>query len=101
MTPTSGDAPYTFTAEIKNKDSINFVRYGLEYRVSSSTTACPTGSQTSANVPIVANSILSNGFYVQEGNSVPAGTCRTGSLIIRNLTDNSIVDFKNISIDNL
>lgn len=101
VNPTSGSAPYTFTAAFDNKDNIDFANYALEFRAGTTVGSCGTGVQSGANQTIVVSSLMDSGTYVQPGNSVPSGSCRVHSLIIRDLSDGSVVDSMNVDIDNV
>ena len=101
VTPTSGEPPYTFTADINSKMNIDNVHYALEFRTSTSTTSCPVGVQSGSNQLPPVNALLNTGTFIQNGGAVPVGSCKAHSLIIVDLSDNSVIDYMNVDIDNI
>lgn len=99
MTPTSGDAPYVYTATFENQSNFDGIHYALEVRSSTSVGSCPAqGSGTTLQE--FADSLLSDGSYTQVDNSVPSGSCRTTSLRIVELKSGSYVNAGSVNIDN-
>lgn len=100
VTPTSGSAPYLYTASFENAQNIDFVNYGLEFRSGTSSDACPTGVQSGSSAMSAAVQLVTTGEF-STPNSVPSGSCRTVSLILRDLTSGDIITSMNVQIDNL
>lgn len=99
VTPTSGDSPYVLTAVLGNKEEINGIYYSLELYTSNQVGSCFLGVASGAVAPSWAQSLLNNGAYTVN-TSVNVGSCRTYTLIIRDLTTNDVLDSKNVYIDN-
>lgn len=99
VTPTSGASPYEYSASFVNGKNIDDTHYVLEFRNSTAVGSCPV-SGSGADQPGVAESILATGSFVQLGNSVPSGSCRTSSLVIIDLSTGSVIDESAINIDN-
>lgn len=100
VTPTSGSAPYVLSATFGNKDSIDNVDYALELRTSVLVGSCFVGVATGNPIAGAASSLLNTGVSSVTG-SVPAGSCRTYSLIIRDLSNNSILASQNVNVNNV
>lgn len=99
VTPTSGDAPYVYTADFTGKDVIDGVSFSLEARTTVLVNECFLGMSDGVNSQTIVDNILNTGSHTSM-TSVGAGFCRTVSLIIRNMNTGMVVDYKNITIDN-
>lgn len=99
VTPTSGDAPYVYTADFSSKDLIDGVSFDLEARTTVLENECFVGVSDGVNSPTIVNNLLDTGSHTSM-TSVGAGYCRTVSLIIRSLVTGQVVDYMNITIDN-
>lgn len=100
VTPTSGAGPYVLSASFDNISSIDFVNFSLEIRSANDTESCFLGVATGTNVPSLVANLLNTGESVLSS-SVPVGTCNTRSLIIRDLSTDTVIDSQNIYIDNI
>ena len=81
--------------------SIDFVNYSLEFRAGTTVGSCGSGVQVGANQQTIVSAIMVSGSAVQTGTSVPSGSCRVFSLIIRDLSDGSVLDSMNVTVDNV
>lgn len=99
VTPTAGDAPYVLNATFDNIASIDFINYSLELRSSSQVGSCFMDVSEGPDTPSISQSLLASGSATLL-NSVPAGSCSTRSLIIRDLSTNAIIESQNVYIDN-
>ena len=99
VTPTSGDGPYTFTAEFLNKDAFNF---GYQLRFSESEPAvgaCPPPASASLVIPSIATGLLANGT-ANRASVIPDGECRTFKIEVRGLS-NEVLDMQYVSVSNI
>ena len=99
VTPTSGDAPYVFTANLAFDGRIDFVNFSLEFRVTTQTGSCFVGVSEGTNLVNAAQAILDSGTYTLNS-SFDVGSCATVSLIIRDLLSGDVFDYANVFIDN-
>lgn len=99
VTPTSGTAPYTFTADFLNKESFDF-GYVLEFWRNESTfqTCAPPEAATTA-VPSAAESLLKDDVY-QRQVPVTEDRCQTFRLDIRDSLGN-VIDTQSVTISNV
>lgn len=100
VTPTSGSAPYTFTATFLNKSS-----FGSEYRLRfhlspQSEGVCLPPESAVTNIIVGANALLENGVYVRETGTVPNGNCVTYRLTVLDSID-QVIDMKFVTVSNV
>lgn len=100
VTPTSGDAPYILSADIADKVNIDGVNYALEVRPNTTIGSCLVGISTDPSNTNIVQSLLATDSYMVSGN-VNVGSCRTYSLIIRDLRTDTIISSENAVIDNV
>lgn len=100
VTPSSGAGPYTLTASFANASLLDGVTYALELRASIQDVSCNTGMSEGTNQPGAVQSLLDTGSHVAEQPVNPT-LCRTYSLIIRDVVNNTVIQFTNAYIDNL
>lgn len=101
VTPTSGTVPFLYEAQFSNKFLINGSDYALTYKVQTSVGSCPAPADTGTTQTQVANDLLQYGQHTQTAGNIPAGSCRTGSLIITHVDSGDVVDIAGINIDNV
>lgn len=99
VTPTSGTAPYSFTATFLNKYLLDGVNYNLLMLSTNSTVSCPAIGSLSTVIG-GASSLLSNGAFTL-GASVAPGSCTSYSLIIVRVSDSFVVQRLTVSVSNL
>lgn len=99
VTPTSGDAPYNFTATIESDMLIDNVKYSISLRSSGGSGTCPAEG-TTTNIPIGATSLLESGSYTVV-DSVPADVCRAYTLSIRDIETNTVISTATVQISNI
>lgn len=100
VVPTSGVAPYVFTAVLKNKYLLDGVRYSLEVATSTATGTCQTDPNLGILQPALTAEVLATGSYTRSG-SVAVGTCASSILRIRDvstglLTQSSFANINNV-----
>lgn len=100
VTPTSGTAPYTYTAEFVNRLGFDLGLYVTEFRSVTLIGSCPTDALSGPNVPGTADNLLNSGVHIAQ-TSVPAGECRRTVYLVRRLSDNEIVSQMSVNIDNV
>lgn len=100
VVPTSGEAPYLLTASFTEIAFINNVLYRLEVRISQDTAACPPFTSSGSRSVPIETALLSTGEFVIT-NNVVAGSCRTYSVLIRNLITDTIVSQSSVSVSNI
>lgn len=99
VTPTSGDAPYTFTAQISDAVNIDGGRYTLLFQSTTAVGSCPPlGSST--NVPGGVDALLATGQSTDTVD-VPAGSCRTYTLRIRDNELGTYISSENVQVSNV
>lgn len=101
VTPTSGAVPFLYQAQFGNKSNIDGINYALSYRVNTSVGSCPPVENAGTNQAQVASDLLEFGEHTQTMGNIPAGSCRTGSLIITHVPTGDVVDIKGVFIDNV
>lgn len=100
VTPTSGDAPYTLSASFVDTTYIDGVNYRVRVQSSVSVGSCPSiGTSEPLGVSQVNQLVVSGSTITNP--VVPAGSCRTFTLDILRLSDNSVVDSSSVSVDNI
>lgn len=99
VTPTSGEAPYLFTAIIDNASLIDGVLYTATVMYSTSPNSCPLeGNSTPWNAGQINDLINGNGTTVNT--SVNPGICRTWTLNVFRVSDSTVVASSSVSVDN-
>lgn len=99
VTPTSGDGPYTFTAEFLNKNAFDF-GYLLRFSESEPAVgACPPPASATLVIPSTAANLLENGVATRSAN-VPAGECRTYKIEVRDASG-AVLDMQFVSVSNI
>lgn len=101
IAPTSGTAPYTFTAEFSNKLGVELGLYGVELLVATSVGSCPSPPITGVNQSVNANILFNTGTFVQTGGTIASGSCRNHNLLIREISSGSIVSQLSALINNV
>ncbi len=101
VTPTSGNAPYVFTANISNKANLMPGYYSLEFRGVGAVGSCPSDGIPGNNIPLAVEQIMATNSYTQVSPNVMPGACRVSTLIIRDLKTNSIVSQSTVQVSNL
>lgn len=99
VTPTSGAGPYTLTADITNKDSFNYNRYALTLSFTDAVGSCPASGVATVLVSGAVN-LLESGSFAHPL-VVATGSCRTYTLRVRDLVTGSIVQFMNVTVNNV
>lgn len=100
VTPTSGEAPYTFTANVENATLIDGVLYSASVMYSTSSESCPlVGNSTAWSSEQVNNLIFGDSRILNQ--NVNPNTCRTFTLEILRVSDSTVVASSNVSISNL
>ena len=99
VAPTSGTGPYQMSAEFYNIADLDGVNYALELRATNTEGSCDMDVSSGQNQPPGVDALLANGVY-QIGAPVPSGSCRTYSLIVRDLSDGTIISSENVYLDN-
>lgn len=99
VTPTSGNAPYTFTASFSRKELIDGVNFGLTVRTSVQEDSCATVG-TGTNSVMIAAALLASGSYVSGSTSVSSGSCSTYTARITNLITGEVVSISSVTVDN-
>lgn len=101
VTPTRGANPYILNADVDNFSVINGVHYRATVSSTRATGSCPAlGVSSAMNANAVAQ--LVSGVPVDTGAStVATGDCRTWTLTIIKVSDNSIIDQSSVSVSNL
>ena len=80
---------------------INGSDYELAYRVRIFEGSCLPFEDTGTNQNQVAADLLQYGQHTQTAGNIPVGSCRTGSLIIREVSSGDVIDIAGITIDNV
>lgn len=99
VTPTSGEAPYTFTAEFNNQKLIDGVRYILQFRYSEGVGLCPSLG-ISNNIFVGIAPLLETGSYVTNA-VIPIGSCRAYTLSIKDNVNNVTYNNVTVTVDNV
>ena len=100
VTPTSGDAPYVFTAEFDNIESFIPQRYLLLFRSNTSVGSCSSSISGNFN-PTAAADLLNEGVYTLESPSVPVGSCNRYRITVYDVVNNSSLENVDVTIDNV
>lgn len=99
VTPTSGTAPYTFTADLGAAVNIDDKRYSLLFQSTTAVGSCPPlGSAT--NVPNGVDALLATGQYISN-DDVPVGSCRTYTLRIRDNVLGTFIASESVQVSNV
>lgn len=101
VAPTSGGLPYTFNATFADQESFIPSRYGLELRQHTNTNSCPAPGDQGTLLVGAAAELLNSGEYIQTISTVPAGSCRTYNLIIRDLRTGAMLSMMSTNVDNV
>lgn len=100
VTPTSGSAPYVFTAEFSAKESLFSDLYVLEVRPRTSAGSCPGPATSGSRSSGAEQSILLYDNYTVL-TSVPAGSCLGTTIVIREIASDTIVSQATAQVSNL
>lgn len=98
--PTSGEPPYTLSADINGAEFIDNVYYRASVRSSGATGNCPTRGTAAPLSPTSLNALIKTGTTTSTLD-VPLGDCRTYTLEIFDVSDNSLVAEASTSVDNV
>lgn len=101
VTPTSGNAPYNFTASFLNKSAYDSGLFSVEFRQATEVGMCPVDALAGTNNAPIALELFNNEAYSYSTGNVPAGSCRTYSLLIRRLSDNVVESIMSVTVDNI
>lgn len=101
VTPTSGAVPFLYEAQFSNKFLINGNDYALSYRVQTTVGSCAPPADTGATQNNVAEALLKYGQYTQTMGTIPEGSCRTGTLVLKHVSSGVVVQMAAVNIDNL
>lgn len=101
VTPTSGDAPYILNADISNKLGFELGLYSLELRNATNAGSCPAPIYSGGMLTPQAVELLTLGTTTITTPSVPTGSCRIYTLLVRNIVTGSRVSEKTVSINNV
>lgn len=101
VTPTSGDGPYTVTATVANSENIDGVNYYATVGTDVGVGSCPLEGSSNLWEQFSVDLLLNTGTRTTSYPNVPAGSCRTLSLRIMRVYDNSVVAVSSASIDNV
>lgn len=100
ITPTSGAAPYVYTAQFSNKEMLSTGEYFLQAVSQTTAGSCVNPAASGTSNPTIVTSILNTGQYTNTF-SVPVGSCSVVALQIRRVSDNVIVSRELAQISNL
>ena len=100
VTPTSGEGPYLFTADVNRKALVNGVYYKATVRSSGSTSNCPSSGNGAELSEVLVQELLKNGQVSYES-SVPVGNCTTFTLRLIGMSTNVVVSQASVSVNNL
>ena len=100
VSPTSGSAPYVLEADFENRLGFDTGTYGLFVYATTTAGSCPPLVTTGTNIDAAATALLDVGSY-STTTTVPAGSCRTFSLVIKNLATSDVVGSSIVSVSNL
>lgn len=100
VTPTSGAAPYTFTASFLNAESFS-LGFKLRFSLSDATAgSCPLPETASNVLPIASEALLNTGVYVSTVGTVPSGSCSIYVLAILD-SDNNVIQSVDVTVNNV
>lgn len=100
VTPTSGDAPYNVSITFAEKYLIDNVRYSFTVLSIAVVGSCNTDVMAGTPQATLRNSLLTTGTGSAMAN-VPAGSCRTYSAIITDLSTDTVVSSELITVNNV
>lgn len=101
VAPTSGDGPYVVSADVSNSHSIDGIHYYATVETSVSGGNCPLSGSGEPWSAFNVGNLISGQSVTTSYPNVPDGSCRTISLRIRRVIDDSVLDISNVSIDNI
>lgn len=100
ITPTSGAAPYTFSLTVNNKESIDGINFSAEFRGVTQTSSCPIDGLAGNNSNVIVDELLSTGSYIAPS-SIPEGSCRAYTFLIKRLFDDVVIASSSVFVDNV
>lgn len=101
VTPTSGQPPFVFTADFSARYGLDAGYYFLQFYINTEVGFCPNGDPLGTTHPANALALLETGIYTQSAGPIPSGSCRTSTLVIREVGTNNIVSQAIANIDNV
>lgn len=99
VTPADGAGPYNFTATIASAMFIDNEEYSISLRSSEAVGSCPAQG-TSTPSAAGAAALLTNGVFVTTA-SVPIGSCRSYTLSIRDIVNDTVISSETVQISNI
>lgn len=100
VTPTSGAGPYTFTAVFDDPTFIDGVNYSISVRSSGAVGSCPQRGSAEPFPPADIATLLNTGS-VTVTFVIPAGSCRTFTLDVLRVSNNTSVANSSVSVNNV
>lgn len=101
VAPTSGQPPFVFTADFSARYGLDAGLYSLTFYRSTAVGFCPNGEPLGTTHPEVAQTLLQTGTYTQTTGPIPSGSCRSNTLVIREVATGNIVSQAIANIDNV
>lgn len=100
VAPSSGEAPYVFTAEFGNKTAADNITYSIEAAGIAAAEACPLDLDY---VPLnsVITTAFRNGDVYTRNTNIPLTNCYSLVVRIRDLRSNLIVQSRVVSVNNI
>lgn len=101
VTPTSGEGPYAFQADIVNNFLIDGINYTASVMTSDQVGSCPVVGATSGLSPTNVAKLVNGEVVVSGAPSVPSGSCRASTLAIKRVSDDVVIASSSVQIDNV
>lgn len=100
VTPTSGEGPYTLSANISDSQYVDGVVFAAAIRYTSTVGSCPqTGSGVRLD-PSQEAALVHTGSTISDV-PVPSGSCRAYTLRISRVSDGAVVAISTVHVDNI
>lgn len=101
VSPTSGLAPYTLSADISSRVAVDGVNYVASVLFSTTVGSCPApGAGTSLSQSEI-DILVATGSVILSASSIPAGSCRVYTFIIERVSDGVVISSADARIDNI
>ena len=101
VAPTSGEPPFTLSAEVSNVEYVDGVNYVASVAFSILSGVCPTQGATVPFSQEDVKSLLDGQDVIRGTTPVATGSCRTYTMQIRRVSDGAVVATSNATIDNI
>lgn len=99
VAPTSGGNEFIISANILNSSAIDNINYKATVCYSTASGSCPSTGSSTCHSQTVVDALVVTGSVTVPISVVPGGSCRTWTLNILQVSNDTVVDSSNAFVD--